>query len=132
MTAAILRPDHRKSPVFSLTPVIPVKITMTAKSKFAWMLRVVHRVLTAPYRIVMTTINKTYTMCQQLIYIKKIITFKVVDKFWKQTDGAVAISRGWMSHYQVIDAAYEMKGDNAYLKQKNGLDFGIRYNVYPN
>ena len=37
-----------------------------------------------------------------------------------------------MSHYQVIAAAYEMKGNNAYLKQNNGLDFGIRYNFYPN
>ena len=37
-----------------------------------------------------------------------------------------------MSHYQVIAATYEMKGDNAYLTQNNGLDFGIRYNFYPN
>ena len=57
---------------------------------------------------------------------------KVVDKVWKSTDDAVAISRGWMSHYQVIAATYEMKGDNAYLTQNNGLDFGIRYNFYPN
>ena len=53
--------------------------------------------------------------------------FKVVDKVWKLTDDAVAISLGWMSHYQVISAAYEMKGDSAYLTQNNGLDFGIRY-----
>ena len=57
---------------------------------------------------------------------------KVVDKVWKSTEDIVAISRGWMSHYQVIAATYEMKGDNAYLTQNNGLDFGIRYNFYPN
>ena len=37
-----------------------------------------------------------------------------------------------MSHHQVIAAALEMKGDNTYLKQKGGLDFGIRINFYPN
>ena len=36
-----------------------------------------------------------------------------------------------MSHYQVIAAAYEMKGGNAYLTKNNGLDFGIRINFYP-
>ena len=57
---------------------------------------------------------------------------KVVDKVWKVTDDAVTISRGWMSHHQVVAAAYDMKGDNAYLKEKKGLDFGIRVNFYPN
>ena len=57
---------------------------------------------------------------------------KVFDKVWKSTDDAVVISQGWMSHYQVIAAAYEMKGDNAYLTKNNGLDFGIRMNFYPN
>ena len=43
---------------------------------------------------------------------------KVVDKVWKSTDDAVTISRGWMSHHQVIAAAYDMKGDNEYLTKK--------------
>ena len=37
-----------------------------------------------------------------------------------------------MSHYQGIAVAFEMKGDNAYLTKKNGLDLGIRVNFYPN
>ena len=57
---------------------------------------------------------------------------KVVDKVWKSTDDAVPISRGWMSHYQVMAAALEMEGDNAYLTQNKGLDFGIRMNFVPN
>ena len=43
---------------------------------------------------------------------------KVVDKVWKSKDDAVAISRGWMSHYQVIAEAYEIKDDHKYLTQK--------------
>ena len=30
-----------------------------------------------------------------------------------------------------IITTYEMKRDNAYLTQNNGLDFGMRYNYYP-
>ena len=37
-----------------------------------------------------------------------------------------------MSHHQVVATAYDIKGDNAYLKGKKGLDFGIRVNFYPN
>ena len=37
-----------------------------------------------------------------------------------------------MSHYQVVAAAFEMNGDNTYLTEKNGLDFGVRENFYPN
>ena len=51
---------------------------------------------------------------------------------WKSEEDTVALSRGWMSHHQVIAAALEMKGDNAYLKKKGGLDFGIRMNFIPN
>ena len=56
----------------------------------------------------------------------------VVDRVWKSDDDSVAISRGWMSHHQVIAAALEMKGDNAYLRTKEGLDFGIRTTFIPN
>ena len=37
-----------------------------------------------------------------------------------------------MAHHQVIAAAYEMKGDNKYLREKGGLHFGIRKNFYAN
>ena len=37
-----------------------------------------------------------------------------------------------MSHHQLVAPALEMKGDNAYLKNKGGLDFGIRMNFIPN
>ena len=57
---------------------------------------------------------------------------KVVNKVWKSKDDAVTISRGLMSHHQVMAAAYEMDGDNAYLTQNYDLDFGIRLNFYPN
>ena len=50
----------------------------------------------------------------------------MVDKVWKDTADEVAISRGQMAHHQVISATLEMDGDNAYLKNRGGLDFGIR------
>ena len=53
---------------------------------------------------------------------------KVVEKVWNSKEDLVTISRGWMSHHQVIAATYYMNGDNAYLTHKDGLDFGIRYN----
>ena len=37
-----------------------------------------------------------------------------------------------MSHHQVIAAALEMNGDNAYLRTKGGLDFGIRTTFFRN
>ena len=37
-----------------------------------------------------------------------------------------------MSHYQVIASALEMDGDNAYLKNKGGLDFGVRLSFHAN
>ena len=37
-----------------------------------------------------------------------------------------------MSHHQVIAAALEMKGDNAYLRTKGGLDFGVKTTFIPN
>ena len=84
------------------------------------------------FRKISTEISAEQSMCFGTRVMKCDEILKVVDKVWKSTDDAVAISRGWMSHYQVIAAAYEMKGYNAYLKQNNGLDFGIRYNFYPN
>ena len=55
----------------------------------------------------------------------------VVDRIWNSDDDAVSISRGWMSHYQVIAAALEIKGENAYLRTKGGLDFGIKVVFIP-
>ena len=43
----------------------------------------------------------------------------------KNITDAVVISRVWMYHHQVIAAELEMDGDNAYLKNRGGLDFGI-------
>ena len=57
---------------------------------------------------------------------------KVVEKVWNSKEDAVTISRGQMSHHQVIAAAYYMNGDNAYLTHKDGLDFRIRNNFCPN
>ena len=57
---------------------------------------------------------------------------KIVDKVWKDNTDSVSISRGWMSHYQVIASALEMDGDNAYLKNKGGLDFGVRLSFHAN
>ena len=45
---------------------------------------------------------------------------KIVDKVWKSEEDAVVLSRGWMSHHQVVAAALEMKGDNEYLKKREG------------
>ena len=84
------------------------------------------------FRKLSKEISAEQSMCFGTRLMKCDEILKVVDKVWNSTDDAVAISRGWMSHYQVIAAAYEMKGDNAYLTQNNGLDFGIRYNFYPN
>ena len=84
------------------------------------------------FRKLSKEISAEQSMCFGTRLMKCDEILKVVEKVWKSTDDAVAISRGWMSHYQVIAAAYEMKGDNAYLTQKNGLDFGVRYNFYPN
>mgnify|MGYP003333586717 CR=1 FL=1 len=58
---------------------------------------------------------------------------KIVDKVWKDNTDSVSLSRGWMSsHYQVIASALEMDGDNAYLKNKGGLDFGVRLSFHAN
>ena len=57
---------------------------------------------------------------------------KIVDKVWNDNTHSASISRGWMSHYQVIAAALEMYGDNAYLKNKGGLDFGVRLSFHAN
>ena len=57
---------------------------------------------------------------------------KVVDKVWHDNTDSVSLSRGWMSHYQVIASALEMDGDNAYLKNKGGLDFGVRLSFHAN
>ena len=56
----------------------------------------------------------------------------VFDRVWNSDDDSVAISRGWMSHHQVIAVALEMKGDNVYLRTKEGLDFGIKTTFIPN
>ena len=34
---------------------------------------------------------------------------KVVDKVWKSDDDAVALSREWISHYQIIATVLNMK-----------------------
>ena len=69
-------------------------------------------------------------MKTRVLKCEKII--KIVNKVWKSEYDAVVLSRGWMSHHQVVAAALEMQGDNAYLKKKGGLDFGIRMNFIPN
>ena len=56
----------------------------------------------------------------------------MVDRIWNSDDDAVSISRGWMSHHQVIAAALDMKGDNDYLRTKGGLDFEIKTTFIPN
>lgn len=56
----------------------------------------------------------------------------VVDKVWKDKTNSVAISRGWMSHYQIMAATLDMNGDNAYLHNKGGLDFGVRVSYHAN
>ena len=57
---------------------------------------------------------------------------RIVDKVWQDDTDSVAISRGWMSHHQVIASALEMEGDNAYLKNRGGLDFGVRMSFHAN
>ena len=37
-----------------------------------------------------------------------------------------------MSHYQIIATTIEMKGDNAYLHNKGGLDFGVQVSYLSN
>ena len=73
---------------------------------------------------------QSLTMGTRLMKSEEII--KIVDKVWKDNTDSVSISRGWMSHYQVIAAALEMDGDNAYLKNKGGLDFGVRLSFHAN
>ena len=84
------------------------------------------------FRKLSKEISAEQSMCFGTRVMKCDEILKVVDKVWKSKDDAVTISRGWMSHHQVMAAAYEMDGDNAYLTQNNGLDFGIRLNFYPN
>ena len=59
---------------------------------------------------------------QSLNYGTKIMKceeiLSVVDRVWNKENDAVEISKGWMSHHQVIAAALEMKGDNTYLRKK--------------
>ena len=50
---------------------------------------------------------------------------KLVDNVWKSVDNVVALSRGWMSHYQVIATSLELKWDNKYLKQKDFSSIGL-------
>ena len=73
---------------------------------------------------------QSLTMGTRLMKSEEII--KIVDNVWKDDTDSVSISRGWMSHYQVISAALEMDGDNAYLKNKGGLDFGVRLSFHAN
>ena len=73
---------------------------------------------------------QSLTMGTRLMKSEEII--KIVDNVWKDNTDSVSISRGWMSHYQVISAALEMDGDNAYLKNKGGLDFGVRLSFHAN
>ena len=59
---------------------------------------------------------------QSLNYGKKLMKCEeiltVVDRFWNKEDDALEISKGWMSHHQVIVAALEMKGNKTYLRRK--------------
>ena len=73
---------------------------------------------------------QSLTMGTRLMKSEEII--KIVDKVWKDNTDSVSISRGWMSHYQVIAAALEMDGDNAYLKNKGELNFGVRLSFHAN
>ena len=73
---------------------------------------------------------QSLTMGTRLMKSEEII--KIVNKVWDDNTDSVSISRGWMSHYQVIAAALEMDGDNAYLKNKGGLDFGVRLSFHAN
>ena len=57
---------------------------------------------------------------------------KVIEDVWSNTEDTVVISNGWMSYHQVIAVAYDMKGDNAYLRQKGGLHFGIKTSFFAN
>ena len=84
------------------------------------------------FRKLSTEISAEQSICFGTRVMKCDEILKIVDKVWKSTDDTVTISRGWMSHYQVVAAAFEMNGDNAYLTEKNGLDFGVRVNFYPN
>ena len=56
----------------------------------------------------------------------------VVDRVWNSENDSAAISKGQMSHHQVIAVALEMKGDNVYLRTKGGLDVGIKNTFIPN
>ena len=84
------------------------------------------------FRKLSKEISAEQSMCFGTKVMKCEEILKVVDKVWKTDEDAVVLSRGWMSHYQVIAAALEMKGDNDYLTKKDGLDFGIRMNFYAN
>ena len=57
---------------------------------------------------------------------------RIVNNVWQDDTYSVAISRGWMSHHQVVAAALEMYEDNAYLKNRGGLDFGVRMSFHSN
>ena len=70
------------------------------------------------FRKLSKEISAEQSMCFGTRVMKCEEILKVVDKIWNSTDDAVTISRGWMSHYQVIAAVYELKGDNAYLTKK--------------
>ena len=72
------------------------------------------------FRKLIMEISAEQTSCFGTRVMKCEEILKVVDKVWKVTDDAVTISRGWISHHQVVAAAYDMKGDNAYLKEKKG------------
>ena len=70
------------------------------------------------FRKLSKKISSEQSMCFGTRVMKCEEILKVIDKIWKSTDDAVTISRGWMSHYQLIDAAFELKGYNAYLTKK--------------
>ncbi len=81
-------------------------------------------------------LSKEISAIQSLTYGTRVMKNKeiltVVDKVWKDKTDSVAISRGWMSHYQIMAATLEMNGDNAYLHNKGGLDFGVRVSYHAN
>ena len=81
-------------------------------------------------------LSKEISAKQSLSFGNKLLKceeiLSVVDRVWNSNEDSVAISRGWMSHHQVIAAALEMKDENAYLRTKGVFDFGIKTTFIPN
>ena len=74
--------------------------------------------------------SKLVSKVQAVDYFARILKgeelHQAVMKVWNDPNNAIAMSRAFAGHSQIVCAILENNGDNNYLSEKKGLSFGIR------